>query len=449
MATHQPTVLITGCSRGGIGDALALEFAARGYHVFAGLRNPSKANDYTSSLTPSSSESSTAAGHVEVVTLDVTSSASIKSLVDDLSTRLPDGKLDVLVNNAGQGFSGPLIEADLDAARKLYEVNFWAPLAMAQAFLPMLVKAKGKVVNVSSVGSILTIPWIGAYERLFTSFSSLFFPFQKIFLQQKAHFEHTLPAYPYCCDQCFFTQHMDYFRYCILSTLLKPQDQNSHIPLLPTHTLGIYGSSKAALNSISETLRLELRPLGIKVITAMVGHISTNFDSNNSNWTGLPDTSHYKSIEAQISRTARGEIGNGKSKVEDLARQLVDDVVVGGGVEGGQVWRGKNAGVGRIVGYHFPTSLTVCSVLFVFFHGYPSFSRGQNDVRLLGLLCRFRSLTSIDRIHCWFLVVDWTSWQKMQMPSKSERISQQRMNGLQDSVRGRERAILSPQKVLQ
>ena len=145
----KPTVLITGCSQGGIGDALARQFAEHGHHVFAAVRNPSKAADFSD------------VKDIEVVVLDVTLSDSINSLVADLKDRLPEGKLDILVNNAGVVASGPLIEIDPATARRIYDVNVFGLLAMTQACAPMLIAAQGKVVNLSSIGAILALPWAG------------------------------------------------------------------------------------------------------------------------------------------------------------------------------------------------------------------------------------------------------------------------------------------------
>ena len=145
----KPTTLITGCSQGGIGDALAREFANRGHHVFAAVRNLSKAA-HLSELKD-----------IEVVTLDVTSSESVDGLVADLKRRLLEGKLDILVNNAGLGATGPLIEVDLAIAKRLFDVNVLGLLAVTQALAPMLIAARGKVVNISSVGGILAMPWGG------------------------------------------------------------------------------------------------------------------------------------------------------------------------------------------------------------------------------------------------------------------------------------------------
>ena len=145
----KPTALITGCSQGGIGDALARQLTNRGYRVFAAVRNPTKEAHFSN------------AQDIDVVTLDVTSSESVDDLVDHLKGRLPEGKLDMLVNCAGFGATGPLIEADLATAKRLYDVNVLGLLAVTQAFVPMLIAAKGRLVNISSIGGLLAMPWGG------------------------------------------------------------------------------------------------------------------------------------------------------------------------------------------------------------------------------------------------------------------------------------------------
>ncbi|KAL8897005.1 MAG: hypothetical protein Q9207_007433 [Kuettlingeria erythrocarpa] len=279
--TRKPTVLITGCSQGGLGDALARQFADKGYHVFAAVRSLSKAANYSNT---------TASNSIEVVSLDVTSSESIKALEADLQSSLPECKLDVLINNAGFGATGPLLEADLAIAKRIYEVNVLGLLAVTQAFAPRLVAAKGKVVNVSSVRAILTLPWSGTSILM-------------------------IPLRPSMTTFQWLTHNA-------LSTLS-----------------GLYHSSKAAVTMMSETLRLELAPLGVAVITAMLGNIESNFHLNDS-WQGLPPSSRYKSVESHIAKTAEGKIGPKKEKAEDFARRFVEDILRDAS---GQVWRGAMA----------------------------------------------------------------------------------------------------------
>uniref|UniRef100_A0A0D2XTG7 NADPH-dependent 1-acyldihydroxyacetone phosphate reductase n=1 Tax=Fusarium oxysporum (strain Fo5176) TaxID=660025 RepID=A0A0D2XTG7_FUSOF len=131
MNSLRKSVLITGCSAGGIGGALADAFHAKGYHVFATARNPSK-------LPPSLSS----AANVTVLKLDVLSTESIAAAVESVKSQTGGG-LDVLVNNSGGGYTLPALDVSIEESKKLFELNFWAPLTMLQAFAPLLIKTKG------------------------------------------------------------------------------------------------------------------------------------------------------------------------------------------------------------------------------------------------------------------------------------------------------------------
>ncbi|KAJ4380401.1 hypothetical protein N0V85_008760, partial [Neurospora sp. IMI 360204] len=69
------------------------------------------------------------------------------------------GKLDVLVNNAGADYVMRLLDVDIEDAKRFYDLNVWSVLGMVQAFAPMLIKAKGVVVNLSSVASVMPLAW--------------------------------------------------------------------------------------------------------------------------------------------------------------------------------------------------------------------------------------------------------------------------------------------------
>lgn len=145
-------MLITGCSEGGIGFALAQEFHRKGLRVFATARNLSKVQHLQD------------AG-LEIIQIDVVDQASIKDAVATVS-KLTGGTLDILVNNAGGGYQMPILDADLDEARKLFEVNVWGLLAVTQAFAPLLAEAaaqghKARIVNIGSVVSRVNVPWQG------------------------------------------------------------------------------------------------------------------------------------------------------------------------------------------------------------------------------------------------------------------------------------------------
>ncbi|KAI1262132.1 NAD(P)-binding protein [Xylariaceae sp. FL1019] len=144
------SVLITGCSDGGAGSALAMEFQARGYLVFAssrGLTTMSKLRDVP---------------NVQLVQLDVTKKADIESALETIQTAT-GGTLTFLVNCAALNHYMPLLDESIDAAKSLFETNVWGVLAVTQAFTPLLMKAKGTAVFISSVSGYLNVPYQGAF----------------------------------------------------------------------------------------------------------------------------------------------------------------------------------------------------------------------------------------------------------------------------------------------
>ena len=142
------TVLITGCSTGGIGWAMAKNFHQRGFYVFATARNPSKTADLAE------------LSDIEILELDVTVPRTIAQCKEIVAKRT-GGSLNVLVNNAGVEFNSPLLDTDVAEAKRLYDVNVWGPLAMVQAFAPLLIKAKGVIFNQSSIDGALNMVWAG------------------------------------------------------------------------------------------------------------------------------------------------------------------------------------------------------------------------------------------------------------------------------------------------
>lgn len=185
----QASVLITGCSSG-IGRALAEAFQATGYRVWATAR---KAADVAALE---------AAGFVGVQ-LDVTDGAAVAALGERLA-RETEG-LDVLVNNAGYGAMGPLLDGGSEALRRQFETNLFAVLEVTRALFPALRRRRGLVVNIGSVSGVLVTPFAGAY--------------------------------------------------C---------------------------ASKAAVHALSDALRLELAPFGIRVMEVQPGAIASHFGSHAS-----------------------------------------------------------------------------------------------------------------------------------------------------------------------
>ncbi len=151
--TPTPSVLITGASTG-IGRACALHMDRLGWQVFAGVR---KDADMTSLRAEGSSR-------FWPVKLDVTDDASIQETLYILTQALGDSGLSGLVNNAGIPYGGPVEFLSLEQVRHLFEVNFFGVIAVTQAFMPLLRKARGRIVNMSSIGGLVSSPFVSPYS---------------------------------------------------------------------------------------------------------------------------------------------------------------------------------------------------------------------------------------------------------------------------------------------
>ena len=128
-----------------MGAALAAAFHKAGLHVYATARNPAKMDQLASI-------------GIETLAMDVESEASITACVSKVPT------LDILVNNAGAQFLMPVVDINIAEARKLYDLNVWAYVAVVQAFLPLLLKSKGMIVNQTSIGAVTTLPFQAVYN---------------------------------------------------------------------------------------------------------------------------------------------------------------------------------------------------------------------------------------------------------------------------------------------
>jgi NAD(P)-dependent dehydrogenase (short-subunit alcohol dehydrogenase family) len=147
------SILISGCSTG-IGRATALHFSNKGYRVYAGVRREVDAD---------SLRQEDMAGNIEPVILDVTVNEQLEAVKSKLEAELSDSGLTALVNNAGVGKGAPLEHASLDDVRTTFEVNTIGPLILTQAFIPLVRKAKGRIVTVGSVAGKVSGPVNGAY----------------------------------------------------------------------------------------------------------------------------------------------------------------------------------------------------------------------------------------------------------------------------------------------
>ncbi|KIW56409.1 hypothetical protein PV05_05074 [Exophiala xenobiotica] len=215
------TVLITGCSDGGLGSTLALALHKTGhFRVFATARNLSKLSDVK-------------AVEIETLSLDVLSTPSIEACASEVRA-LTDGTLDMLVNNAGAGYFGALVDTSLSDARALFDLNVWSGLAMIQAFLPLLLRSQrpggAVIVNHTSVSSVMAPPFVA-----------------------------------------------------------------------------LYGASKAAMATLTVSLRNELRPFGVRVIDLKSGSTKSNIGANKANGTaGVPDKSLYYAARAWLNELYTG-----------------------------------------------------------------------------------------------------------------------------------------------
>ncbi|KAJ4369197.1 NADPH-dependent 1-acyl dihydroxyacetone phosphate reductase [Neocucurbitaria cava] len=177
-------VLITGCTPGGIGHFLALEFAAQGFQVLGTVRNPSKYDAPHANIT--------------YLPLELTSNDSIRELRTRV-TEITNGKLDILYNNAGRNYVIPALDYDEDELRELFQANVFSVMRMCKEFAPLLIEAKGTIAQTGSLAGLMPYAWGAPYN-----------------------------------------------------------------------------ASKAALHAYSDTLRVELAPLGVRVVNIVTGGVKSN-----------------------------------------------------------------------------------------------------------------------------------------------------------------------------
>jgi NAD(P)-dependent dehydrogenase (short-subunit alcohol dehydrogenase family) len=148
----QGGVIITGASSG-IGMECALYLDRRGYRVFAGVRKASDAEVLTKAASP----------RLSPVIVDVTDAKSVSDASRQVAEALGAVPLVGLVNNAGIGLGGPVEFLAPAELRRQMEVNLVGPLAVIQAFMPMLRRSRGRIVNISSIGGKVATPFLSAY----------------------------------------------------------------------------------------------------------------------------------------------------------------------------------------------------------------------------------------------------------------------------------------------
>ncbi|KAH8673319.1 hypothetical protein BX600DRAFT_203720 [Xylariales sp. PMI_506] len=275
---RRKTVLITGCGPTGIGRAMAAEFQLRGHRVIATGLN----EDLLAPL---------AEMGMETVVMDVTSEASAREAAAQVARLLAQGeaegknessgsgrglgKLDILVNNAGVLHIMPFTDTPVSEARRVFDVNFFGVMIATQAFLPLMIAAT----NSSSSSS---------------SSSSSPPPSQSIVANVSS-----------------------------INAVLNPP------------FFSFYNASKAAVTSMGTTLRRELAPLGVRVVTLVTGNIRTELFAHAGPGPGsLPAGSWYAAIAPWIE--GRGMLMGPSMSPEDYARGVVTELLRDGG--GGGSW---------------------------------------------------------------------------------------------------------------
>lgn len=231
-------VIITGCSRGGIGNALAKEFAAHNCLVVATARSLASMSELSNDP------------RFFLQQLDVLSDQSVHHVVSNVLENF--GRVDVVVNNAGVQCIGPIAEIPLSAIQDTFNTNVYGSIRLIQAVVPhMASRKKGKIVNIGSVTALAPGPWAG-----------------------------------------------------------------------------VYTATKAAIHSLTDTLRLELRPFGIQVINVVPGAVKSNVgNSAIANYSKLPEWKIYKQFEEAIRERAFFSQGLRATPAEEFAKKTVNAVL--------------------------------------------------------------------------------------------------------------------------
>ena len=147
-------VLVTGASTG-IGRATTLRLEQDGFSVFAGVRKQEDADNL-----------SRAAVHERItpVNLDVTEEPSIQAARTTIERAVGESGLAGLVNNAGTANAGPIEHLPVEEFQKVIDVNLTGQYAVTQAFLPLVRRARGKIVFITSIGGLIATPFMSPYH---------------------------------------------------------------------------------------------------------------------------------------------------------------------------------------------------------------------------------------------------------------------------------------------
>ncbi len=143
-------VLVTGASSG-LGKATAHYLASKGYKVYGTSRHASLPPETTDDDLPI------------MVRMDVNKTVSVKQAVDFILEQ--EQRIDIVINNAGWGISGAVEEASIEQTKALFETNYFGTQRVCQAVIPtMRAHKSGYVINISSIGGVLGLPFQGLYS---------------------------------------------------------------------------------------------------------------------------------------------------------------------------------------------------------------------------------------------------------------------------------------------
>jgi 1-acylglycerone phosphate reductase len=228
---QKKVVLITGCSRDSLGEALALEFHCRNFLVIATARSRSRLSKLTEI-------------GIDTREVDLQSSESIKAFAADVS------RLDILFNNAGVNLVMPLADTTPAAFRSMFEINVFSHFELTQLLLSKLIESKGIIVNHTS-------------------------------------------------QSCYGVK----------------------------APAGAYASAKAALACMTDVLRVELKPFGVRVVEVVTGMAASNITKFEKT-PKLPEGSIYEPIRNEMERTLKSEEAGPYAMRSDVwAMRVVGDLL--------------------------------------------------------------------------------------------------------------------------
>jgi NAD(P)-dependent dehydrogenase (short-subunit alcohol dehydrogenase family) len=162
MPTSQKTVVITGASSG-IGRASVAQMSRAGWQVFATVRKEADCASLQREFPT----------NVRPVLMDLENEASIAAAAAEIERDLSRRGLDGLVNVAGIGLVRPVEYASMEDTRKIFEINFFGQLALIQAFSRLLRRARGRIVNITTVGVNIAIPFGGLLNASKSAFAKV------------------------------------------------------------------------------------------------------------------------------------------------------------------------------------------------------------------------------------------------------------------------------------